>query len=94
MDQHFCAVLADVVRRFGGRVRFKLRCETEAEPWSRWLGAPSDGYIEIEGYGPSQLGELEWVEAEPEGDVELLASALAAVGIPAAVIQDTVRVTI
>jgi hypothetical protein len=88
-----CDALAEIISRFGGRSRFKLRGEVEVEPWGSWLIAPVSGYLEIGGCGPYSISELEWVETEPgSAGPEALLAALTEAGLSASVVQHAVRV--
>jgi S-adenosylmethionine synthetase len=94
MERDWCVALAETLRPFGSRSRFKLRSEPEAEPWGRWLIAPTFGYLEIEGCGPYSARELDWVEAESAADPRPLASALIAAGLTARIEEHAVRVIV
>lgn len=43
-------------------VRIKVDSEEQPTEWSRWLICPTEGYVEIEIYGPVSVKDVEWIE--------------------------------
>jgi hypothetical protein len=47
------------------RYRLKIKSEPLNVSWSKWLGHPSDNYVEAETQGPYSLNDIEWIEIDP-----------------------------
>lgn len=39
-----------------------MRAENELTVWGVWLTQPVGGYLELEGYGPVLIMDIEWVD--------------------------------
>lgn len=44
------------------KFRLKLRTENELTDWGEWLTQPVCGYLELGGYGPVSIKDIEWID--------------------------------
>lgn len=48
------------------KTRFKVEYESESEltDWADYFTFPTDGYLEIPGFGPYKLNKVKWIEID------------------------------
>lgn len=55
-------VLETFPKLLSANVKLKLLDDDEPTEWSRWLISPTQGYVELEQYGPVSIKDIDWLE--------------------------------